>query len=243
VDYDGVGADVARRLIDGVGAAVVAIEGDVVIAHLAALGGCPGVVALAGTGSSILGIGTDGTRLKVGGWGPLYGNEGSAHEIARRALAAAARAYDGLGPRTVLVQAILQRFGLRDFRDTLNAIYGAGLGTSEVAALAPLVENAAESGDDVARDILVRAGIDLAEGVAVVIDRLALGGRQRLVSYQGAVLESCAAAREAFVRALRQRVEGVRIDAPRYQPIIGAYMLGRRTLNWPALDLQVESRP
>jgi N-acetylglucosamine kinase-like BadF-type ATPase len=182
VDYNGAGADVARGLIDGVGAVAVAIEGDAVIAHLAALGGCPGVVALAGTGSNILGIAPDGTRVKVGGWGPLYGNQGSAHEIARQALIAAARAYDGLGPPTALVRAILQRFGLREFRETLQAIYGAGLGIPEVAALAPLVEDAAESGDDVAHEILVRAGTDLADGVAVVIDRLGLGHRNRLVS-------------------------------------------------------------
>jgi N-acetylglucosamine kinase-like BadF-type ATPase len=242
VDYDGAGADVARRLVDRVGAAVVAIEGDAVIAHLAALGGCPGVVALAGTGSNILGIAPDGTRVKVGGWGPLYGNEGSAHEIARQALVAAARAYDGLGPRTALVRAILQRFGLREFRETLQAIYGAGLGISEVAALAPLVENAAESGDDVAHEILVRAGTDLAEGVALVIDRLGLGKQHRLVSYQGAVLESCAAAREPFVRALSERGEGIRVEAPMYEPIIGAYMLGRRALNWPAVDVQLEPK-
>lgn len=242
VDYDGAGADVVRRLLDGIGAAVVAIEGDVVIAHLAALGGGPGVVALAGTGSNILGIGSDGTRVKVGGWGPLYGNQGSAHEIARQALVAAARAYDGLGPRTTLVRAILQRFGLREFRDTLHAIYGVGLGTSEVAALAPLVEDAAESGDNVARQILVRAGTDLAEGVAVVLDRLERGDQQRLVSYQGAVLKSCAAAREAFVRALNERGERIRVEAPMYEPIIGAYLLGRRVLNWPAVDFHLEPR-
>jgi N-acetylglucosamine kinase-like BadF-type ATPase len=242
VDYDGAGADAARRLVDGVGPAVVAIEGDAVIAHLAALGGCPGVVALAGTGSNILGIAADGTRVKAGGWGPLYGNEGSAHGIARQALVAAARAYDGLGPRTALVPAILQRFGLREFRETLQAIYGAGRGISEVAALAPLVEDAAEGGDDVAREILVRAGTDLAEGVAVVIDRLGLEQQHRLVSYQGAVLQSCAAAREAFVRALSERVEGIRVEAPMYEPIIGAYMLGRRALNWPAVDFQLEPK-
>jgi N-acetylglucosamine kinase len=240
VDYDGTGADLARRLIDGVGAAVVAIEGDVLIAHMAALGGCPGVVALAGTGSNILGIGPDGTRVKVGGWGPLYGDEGSAHEIARQALVAAARAYDGLAPRTALVRAILERFGLREFRETLDAIYGAGLGTTDVAALAPLVEDVAESGDEVAREILARAGTDLAEGVAAVIDRLGLGDEHRLVSYQGAVLESCAAAREAFVRALRQRMDQVRVEPPRHEPIIGAYMLGRRALNWPAVDFHLD---
>jgi glucosamine kinase len=240
VDYDGRGADVAGGLIDGVGATVLVIEGDMVIAHLAALGGHPGVVALAGTGSSILGIAADGTRLKVGGWGPLYGNEGSAHGIARQALVAAARAYDGVGPATGLVHGILQRLGVADFQHTLDVIYGAGLGTTDIAALAPLVSDVAEAGDEVAREILVRAGVDLADGVAVVIDRLRLAKAHRLVSYQGAVLESCTAVREAFVTALRRRVDGVRVECPRYQPVIGAYLLGCRTLNWSVVDVQVE---
>jgi hypothetical protein len=89
----------------------------------------------------------------------------------------------------------------------------------------------------------VRAGSDLADGVAVVIDRLGLGDRYRFVSYQGAVLESCAATRGAFVRTLSERVEAVRVEAPMYEPIIGAYMLGRRALNWPAptLNFQVST--
>jgi N-acetylglucosamine kinase-like BadF-type ATPase len=103
------------------------------------------------------------------------------------------------------------------------------------------VEEAAEGGDEVAREILVRAGVDLADGVAAVVDRLGLANEHRVVSYQGPVLESCTAAREAFVAALRRRVDGVRVEFPRYQPIIGAYLLGCRTLNWPEVDVQVES--
>ena len=238
VDYDGGGADVGRCLIGEVGNAATAIEGDVVIAHLAALAGRPGVVALAGTGSNVLGIGHDGTRIKMGGWGPLYGNEGSAHEIARQALVAAARAYDGLGPATTLLPAIVQRLGVRDFRETLKAIYGAGMETAEIAALAPLVEEAAEGGDTTAREILVRAGTDLAQTVGTLINRLSLGDQDQVVSYQGAVLGSCVLAREAFVSELNRLAETVRVEAPKYEPIIGAYLLGRTALGWPDLDFQ-----
>jgi N-acetylglucosamine kinase len=240
VDHDGSGTAVARRLFDDVGAAVIAIEGDMVIAHLAALDGGAGVVALAGTGSNILGIGPDGTRVKAGGWGPLYGNEGSAYQIARRALVAAARAYDGRGPRTALLGAIVGRLGVRDFRETPDAIYGAGMGTADVAALAPLVNDVAEAGDSVAREILVRAGVDLAHGVAVVVDRLRLDAEHRRVSYQGAVLETCLTAREAFVRSLEQRVARVQVEPPGHEPIMGAYLLGRRVLNWPASELHAK---
>jgi N-acetylglucosamine kinase-like BadF-type ATPase len=236
VDYDGAGADVGRTLIGDVGTAVIAIEGDVVIAHLAALSGRPGVVALAGTGSNVLGIGSDGTRIKVGGWGPLFGDEGSAHQIARQALAAAARAHDGLEPANGLTPAFLSRFGLRDFRGMLKAVYGAGMGIPDIAALAPMVETVAEAGDETARAILVRAGTDLARGVAVAIDRLGLVGHDRLVSYQGSVLGACVIAREAFVGELNRLVAGVRVE-PRFAPIIGAYLLGRNALGWPVVDV------
>jgi N-acetylglucosamine kinase-like BadF-type ATPase len=238
VDYDGAGADEGRSLVGNVGTAVIAIEGDVVIAHLAALRGRPGIVALAGTGSNVLGIGPDGTRIKVGGWGPLFGDEGSAHEIARQALAAAARAYDGLAPATRLTGAIVDRFGLRDFRETLKAVYAATLQTPDIAALAPLVETIAEGGDETARGILARAGTDLAGAVAVAIDRLGLRAADRLVSYQGSVLGACVVAREAFVGELNRLVPGVRVERPRYAPIIGAYLLGRHTLGWPVVDFQ-----
>ena len=95
-----------------------------VIAHAAALGGGPGIVVLAGTGSSILGVDGAGRRVKVGGWGPLYGNEGSAQRISGQALAAAARAYDGRGPSTALIDAFVRTLGLSDFRDSLSFIYG-----------------------------------------------------------------------------------------------------------------------
>jgi N-acetylglucosamine kinase-like BadF-type ATPase len=238
VDYDGAGADVGRTLIGDLGTAVIAVEGDVVIAHQAALSGRPGVVALAGTGSNVLGIAPDGTRIKVGGWGPLFGDEGSAHHIACHALASAARAHDGLEPVNGLTRAFIDRFGLRDFREMLKVVYGAGLGIPEIAALAPVVETVAEAGDETARGILVRAGTDLARGVAVAIDRLALRDHNRLVSYQGSVLGGCVIAREAFVGELHRLVPGVRVERPRLAPIIGAYLLGRTALGWPVVDVQ-----
>ncbi len=99
------------------------INSDLVIAHAGALAGQPGVIAVAGTGSAILGVGVNGARVKIGGWGPVYGDEGSAFRIAQSALTAAARAYDGRGPRTALLPAITQVLGLREFKETVARIW------------------------------------------------------------------------------------------------------------------------
>ena len=100
VDYNGNGAAEMKELLNEIGFASTLVEGDMVIAHAGALAGEPGVLALAGTGSSVLGIGQDGNRIKVGGWGPVFGDEGSAYRIGQAALRGAARDYDGRGPNT-----------------------------------------------------------------------------------------------------------------------------------------------
>src|SRR5579864_6209298 len=65
------------------------------IAAAGALGGRPGIVVVAGTGSVALGIDERGRRVRVGGWGFLFGDEGSAFWIARRALSFAMAREDG----------------------------------------------------------------------------------------------------------------------------------------------------
>jgi len=230
VDYDGAGAEEARELFDDLDDAVFTIAGDMVIAHLAAFEGDPGVLALAGTGSAIFGIGHDGRGIKAGGWGPLFGNEGSAYRIGRDGLAAAARAYDGAAPATSLVDAIVAHLELRDFRETVAWAYGGVMDSSGVASLAPVVARSAEAGDGVARGILETAGQELAEGVAAVAARLQL--EAPIISYQGPVLETCAVARDAFVRRVAERLAGAHVAAPRHPPVMGAWVLGRRTLNW-----------
>ena len=103
--------------------------------------------------------------------------------------------------------AIVQRLGVRDFRETLKAIYGAGMDTADIAALAPLVAGGSRRRRHHAREILVRAGIDLAQTVGTLINRLSLGDQDQVVSSQGAVWGLC-----PRPRGVRQRTESARGD-------------------------------
>jgi N-acetylglucosamine kinase-like BadF-type ATPase len=233
VDYDGSGAAEMEAVFRALGFDDLVINSDMVIAHAGALGDRPGVLALAGTGSAILGIDASGRRVKVGGWGPVYGDEGSAYRIAQSALTAAARAYDGRGPRTALLPAITQVLGLREFKETVARIYIEKMEPREIAALSRAVYETAEGGDEVARNIFLQAGDDLAEGVAAALRQLNLTGEQIVVSYQGSVLAACTLARERFSEKLRHQFPGISIMPPRATPVIGAYLLGCKALGWP----------
>jgi N-acetylglucosamine kinase-like BadF-type ATPase len=241
VDFDGHGRDEMDALLTELDFPDSVINGDMVIAHAGALGHNPGIVALAGTGSVILGIGPTGERVKVGGWGPIYGDEGSGYRIGEQALRAAAQMYDGRGPHTGLLRALSRAMGVVEFRETVARVYVETMEPREIAALTPIAYEVAQTGDEVARRIFLEAGDDLAESVEAAARQLKSSSTGMLVSYQGSVLESCGLLRERFDMTLRRLIPGCRVLAPRFQPVIGAYLLGREALGWEVNDEVIAS--
>ena len=77
---------------------------DSVTAFHGATGGRAGAIVIGGTGS--VGYGEDGAgnSLRLGGWGYLMGDEGSAYWIALQAVRGIAAAYDGRAPKTALLR-------------------------------------------------------------------------------------------------------------------------------------------
>ena len=231
VDFDGAGASQMEGLLNRLGFENLVVNGDMIIAHAGALQLRPGVVALAGTGSVVLGVGADGKRVKVGGWGPIFGDEGSAYRIGEMSLRAAARAYDRSGPDTALMNAVLKALRLTEFRETVARIYAEGMEPREIAALSRVAYDVAEAGDPVARAIFFQAGDELAESVVAAIRQLKLDP-EIIVSYQGSVIDSCYLLRERFQDQLKQRMPTAKVVAPEFEPVIGAYLLGCKALGW-----------
>src|SRR5690625_3997614 len=69
--------DVLRRILPAT--VPITVDNDAIIALYAGTFGRPGIVQIAGTGSITYGINEKGCRGRVGGWGHLYGVEGSSY--------------------------------------------------------------------------------------------------------------------------------------------------------------------
>ena len=232
VDYDGSGAAEMEALFREFGFARTIINGDMVIAHAGALNGRHGVLALAGTGSAILGIDRSGQRVKVGGWGPVYGDEGSGYRIAQGALRVAAEAFDGRGPKTALLDELTRALGVKNFNESVKRIYTDRMEPREIAALCSVAYKVAKTGDEVARRIFRQAGDELAVSVLAAIRRLDFAEDDLVVSYQGAILESCDLVREQMIAFLRAAFPKVSVVPPRLPPVLGAYLLGCKEMGW-----------
>src|SRR6185503_1143555 len=123
-----------------------------------ALDGEPGVVIIAGTGSIAVGVNEAGEEERSGGWGPTFSDEGSAFDIAKRALHAVAGSFDGRSPSTALTDRVCRRLGIASAVDLPGVIYNGDSEPVEIASLAQVVSEAAEAGDQVAQRILAEAG-------------------------------------------------------------------------------------
>ena len=125
----------------------------------------PALVLICGTGSIVFGRTVAGELIRAGGWGYLFGDEGSGYAIGSAALRAVMQAYDGRGPQTLLSELILERHGLLDPPALVHKIYGAESPHLTIASLSDLVEQAAGQDDPVAIVILKKAGRELARKI------------------------------------------------------------------------------
>jgi N-acetylglucosamine kinase len=135
---------------------------DSVAALYAATHGKPGIIVNSGTGCFAAGISEAGKYARVGGWGYLIDDKGSAFDIGMKAITMAFRMMDGRTPRTKLISLLRRRFRVGMFDEILNVVYGNRMSVEEIARLAPFVSKAARK-DKICREILKEAGISLAE--------------------------------------------------------------------------------
>jgi N-acetylglucosamine kinase len=234
VDLDGEGLVEAKASLLQMGFKNCIVSPDILTAHAGALGGSPGVVAMAGTGSAFFGVTADGRRAKAGAWGPAFGDEGSAFWIGQRVLRAASSAFDGRGPHTLLVRLVCDELGIDDFSETLHPIYHAPKQVRLIADLARTADTAAEVGDQVAQEIIEQAGDELARGAGAVIRALKFDPSDCRVSWEGSVIRNSVKVRERFCSTLEAVYPGVSIVPPRFDPVYGAYLIGCKSLGWEA---------
>lgn len=145
----GAGSESARR---GVTAALsmvgpareIAVGTDVEAAFNHAFEGA-GVMLIAGTGSVGWSRSATGEVRKVGGWGQHLGDEGSGYAIGRAGLTLVTRACDGRAPPTSLTESMLAGCAVAEVDDLIA--WAGRARKSDFASLAPLVFEAADSGD------------------------------------------------------------------------------------------------
>jgi N-acetylglucosamine kinase-like BadF-type ATPase len=214
---------------------VLVNDGDLVVAA-----GTPegwGVGVIAGTGSIAVARSKDGRKARAGGWGYVFGDEGSAYDLAVAALRLVARRTDGredapLNPDP-LTRSLCEAMGVADPVGLVSAVYAPDRDRARIAGLAPAVLTAAVE-DPTLDDLLVRpAGLDLAEAAAAAARALGWTAGALPLGFAGGFLLSAPAVEAALLDGLRARGYDpvpTRVEVPAE----GALTLARRELQGKA---------
>jgi N-acetylglucosamine kinase-like BadF-type ATPase len=203
------------------------VTDDALIALVGATGGEPGLAVIAGTGSIAFGRNAEGKTARAGGWGYIFGDEGSAFDISREALRAALRFEEGWGPATALHRVLLEEIGAADANEALHRFYTTAFPRPRIASLSKAVDRAALSGDAVAIRILETAAQQLAMFAGTVRNQLFSPGESARVGYIGGVFRS-GRVQERF-RTLVELEAGNKVGEPIYGPAAGALIEAYRT--------------
>ncbi|MGB6200578.1 MAG: BadF/BadG/BcrA/BcrD ATPase family protein, partial [Candidatus Acidiferrales bacterium] len=137
-----------------------------------AVGTGEGIVLIAGTGSAAFGRTADGETARAGGYGPWIGDEGSAYDIGRHAVAAVAHTRDHAAPVTLLAEMIAAHIDCPSWEDLQDRI--AQHPDQVFPKLFPVVVAAADAGDSAAQEILFAAALALSQLALTVARRLGL---------------------------------------------------------------------
>jgi glucosamine kinase len=203
----------------------IGVDHDIRIALAGGLALQPGIVLIAGTGSSCYGRTAAGLSGRVGGWGYLLDDGGGSYYLGLEAIRTVVRSADGRLGATMLRERILAALGVEDVQEVMHRIYHPQISRTEIAALAPLVLDVAMHGDTLAQKIVQDGQNELAQLVQVAAQQLNLPSDALLVTVTGGLAHSGEYFKSGLYASIYARVPGVMIQEPLLSPVLGAVLL------------------
>jgi N-acetylglucosamine kinase-like BadF-type ATPase len=225
-------ASAVRKMVAEIMPAEIEVVGDMEIALEAAFGRGPGVIVIAGTGSIAYGRDAQGRTARAGGWGFAVSDEGSAHWIGRCAVAAMLRAIDQSAELRGTPEAspLWRELKAAWNSPSLEALIRDANSKRDFAVLFPAVMAAADAGDELARQVLVRAGRELAQ-LAAVVTRV-LFGENGMVTVRlgmvGGVFAHSPRVREVFIDEVTKLDSRIAVNSQIIDPVAGALQIARK---------------
>jgi len=219
-----------RQILSPCAGGEIVVCGDEEIALDAAFPGAAGVLAMAGTGSNVMGRTSRGKMLNVGGWGPALGDQASGHWIGVQALREACRARD-FGEPTRILDRVSQHWSAGSLEEVVDIANRTP--PPDFSQLAPSIVDCAGEGDAVALRVLQLGGRLIGEDTVEAfrnVRKLDPDASPPSIAFTGSILDNVAFARESMIETIRRSLPQVHIVPEAVDPIQGALWRARQAV-------------
>jgi len=201
------------------------VVNDAEIALVGGNGDRKDALMIAGTGSIVVGINSNGKIVRSGGWGGLISDEGSGFQIGRLAIAAVMQEYDKVISPTSFTEKLLAHFRLTSPEDFMDLLYIEDtLPVDKIASCTPIILEAWIKGDQAARNI-VEGELEKLVRLVVGISRQ-MGTETFRLSVAGSLLTKSSDYFGVLKEKLSTVLPQVEISTPLYDPVFGAIIIG-----------------
>ena len=220
----------------------------------------PNAVAVGwGSGITAVGRNAEGQEIRLPALGWISGDWGGGADLAHEAIWLVARAHDGRGEPTMLEDVVLQALKVPTVDEMIRKLYFDLESTLEpyreeaspedveeeepyTVHLTPLVFQAANAGDRVARELVARSGAEVAITAAALLRRLGLIDLPADVVLGGSVFKAEGSLLLDTVRdRLAEAAPRARIVIPDVEPVVGVAFCAMDMLEIP-VDRAVRER-
>ncbi len=215
-------------------------DNDMVCGWAGSLAGEDGINVISGTGSMTYGE-RQGLGHRVGGWGELFGDEGSAYWIAAQGLNAFSRMSDGRLPKGPLHALMKKRLEVSGDLDVVSLVIDTWKGNrSKIAALATTVCEGAEAGDEPSARILSAAVGELVTLIETTRTLIGFTDAATVpVSYSGGMFSNDGFLTQ-FVAALQNSPATYDLQTPRLDPAVGGALYAAKHSGHPLSPAAVQ---
>lgn len=206
---------------------------DMVCGWAGSLAGEDGINVISGTGSMTYGE-RAGNGHRVGGWGELFGDEGSAYWVATQGLNAFSRMSDGRLARGPLYELLKERLQVSSDLDVVSLVIEKWAGNrGSIAALATSVCQAARADDEASARILSAAADELVALIETTRMLVGFTDQESVpVSYSGGMFSDDGFL-ELFLAALRRLPAKYDLRRPLLDPAVGAALYAAKHSGHP----------
>jgi N-acetylglucosamine kinase-like BadF-type ATPase len=212
----------------------VIIKNDTMAALRSGLTDSWGVVVVCGAGFNAAGVSPDGRDIILPGLGVISGDWGGGFALSQEMIRLAMRDWDGRGMPTLLSDMILKALDSPSHERLISRLYHQEIDYQTILDLVPLLFDASQAGDEVARNLIVQLATEVGVTAKALIRRLSLEDENVEVVLAGSVFKGKGSLLfDTVERIVRGEAANARIIRPKYEPVVGAAFLAIEAMNIP----------
>ncbi|VEU80307.1 BadF/BadG/BcrA/BcrD ATPase family [Haploplasma axanthum] len=184
------------------------------------------LIVVGGTGSII--YANDKERVfRVGGFGHIIGDEGSAYHLVIEAIRYLINDYEKNAELSTFSKEFMNLLQIEDIQDIKSFVYGHS--KDYTAGFSKLISKMALNGNKKAIDLLENEGKLLAEQVYSAYKKM---GNERIkIALRGGFLKNAPYVKEKFIKELKELRINYLIDTKEIEPVYGAYNIAIKINN------------